>query len=355
MPKVLIVDTYYDEALRSFDLSVAWDYEKALRYILDQHFGTADFVSDGFKRCGWEATDVIMNDARLRHRYLMPHGEYNRTSAEEFVLQVTRDTHLDVLYLQDVGAFSVETLRKLKALGVFLAAQHSCACQGKVDRLCECDVVFTSFPHFLDHSDPYIGMVNWSYLKIAFGQTITIQPRLYQTRSIEISFVGGLGYPCHWARGTAMLEAVAKHFGRRFRWHGYKGYDTPQALRDVWHGPAWGNQMYDIYANSRIVVNRHGEIANGYSNNMRMYEATGMGAVLITEASKNIHDIFAPHEVATYTDQDTLIERITYLLDHPDIAEKIAAAGCQRTLSEHTYVHRMQEVTHLLRRPPAGG
>jgi spore maturation protein CgeB len=41
--------------------------------------------------------------------------------------------------------------------------------------------------------------------------------------------------------------------------------------------------MFKILARSKIVINRHGTIAGNYAVNMRMYEATGSGAMLVTE------------------------------------------------------------------------
>ena len=49
-----------------------------------------------------------------------------------------------------------------------------------------------------------------------------------------------------------------------------------------------GRHMYQIYGRSQVVINRHGEVAQGYSNNLRIFEAPGMNALLMTEASPNI-------------------------------------------------------------------
>jgi hypothetical protein len=43
--------------------------------------------------------------------------------------------------------------------------------------------------------------------------------------------------------------------------------------------------MYRVLARSGIVVNRLGPVAEGAANNMRLFEATGAGALLLTEAA----------------------------------------------------------------------
>ena len=54
--------------------------------------------------------------------------------------------------------------------------------------------------------------------------------------------------------------------------------------------------MYKVYGRSKIVINRHGEVAQGFANNMRMFEATGMGALLMTGQSPNLSDFFSEKE-----------------------------------------------------------
>jgi spore maturation protein CgeB len=106
--------------------------------------------------------------------------------------------------------------------------------------------------------------------------------------------------------------------------------------------------MYRVLARSRITVNRHIGIAENYANNMRLYEATGMGALLLTEDKDNLRDIFEPgREVETYSDPDQLVEKINTLLRSNRLQE-IAAAGQARTLREHSYKERMNELLAIL-------
>ena len=52
----------------------------------------------------------------------------------------------------------------------------------------------------------------------------------------------------------------------------------------------------------------------------------------------------------TYTDEDDLVEKIGNYLADEDERRRIARAGQQRTLREHTYAHRMQELVDVLER-----
>ena len=65
---------------------------------------------------------------------------------------------------------------------------------------------------------------------------------------------------------------------------------------------------------------------------MRLYEATGVGALLLTEAAPNLSDMFEPGvEIVTYTGADDLIEKARHYLEHEDERAAIARAGQART------------------------
>ena len=83
---------------------------------------------------------------------------------------------------------------------------------------------------------------------------------------------------------------------------------------------------------------------------MRLYEATGVGTMLLTDEKDNLGELFAPgRELVTYRDENELVERVNHYLQHDRERREIAAAGQARTLREHTYRHRMKELLAILR------
>lgn len=77
----------------------------------------------------------------------------------------------------------------------------------------------------------------------------------------------------------------------------------------------------------------------------RNFEVPGCGAFLITEAADNFEDYYQDgKEVVIYQDMDDLIEKIRYYLEHDDEREKIAQAGYQRTIRNHTYEKRFEQI-----------
>jgi len=164
----------------------------------------------------------------------------------------------------------------------------------------------------------------------------------------DVVFVGGLGRAQH-ARGNDLLERAAERVPIDF-W-GYNLGERPPASPLVrrYHGEAWGLDMLRLLAGARIAVNRHIDVAEDYANNMRLYEATGVGSLLLTDAKRNLGDLFeVGREVVAYRDEDELVAAVEHFLAREDERAAVAAAGQRRTLREHTYAVRMQELVGIL-------
>ena len=82
---------------------------------------------------------------------------------------------------------------------------------------------------------------------------------------------------------------------------------------------------------------------------MRLFEATGVGSCLLTDWKENLSDFFIPDvEVVTYRSSQEATEKVKFLLEHPEQRRAIALAGQRRTLSEHTYKQRAQQLDALI-------
>jgi spore maturation protein CgeB len=109
-------------------------------------------------------------------------------------------------------------------------------------------------------------------------------------------------------------------------------------LKSMHRGNAWGLDMYKIIASSLITLNRHSNISEKYANNMRLFEATGVGTLLLTDYKSNLEEYFKiDEEVLTYNNPDDAIEKIDWALRNPEQAKRISSEGQRRTLKFHTY------------------
>lgn len=370
--KIVIVDTYYPAFLAAYyrkrpELHTM-PYHGQLQALLDSCFGTSDFYSRHLNHLGCEAVDIIANCVALQSVW----GKGNGVPFSSLALRVPSKTFRipllgrwlaslpglldiavaqikaikpDVLYCQDLSFFPPATLSELKQHTRLVVGQIACPLPPSAF-LQGYDLVLTSFPHFVDRLR-HMG-VNSEYFRIGFD------PRVLELlgpveKDINVSFVGGISR--HHDKAFPLLERLARETGIQFFGYGANNLPTDSPIRTRHHGEVWGLEMYRSLARSRITINRHINVAENYANNMRLYEATGVGAMLLTDHKVNLGDLFNEgKEVVSYRSSDEAVELINYYVEHPDKADEIANAGQQRTLSEHTYGHRMAELVPILER-----
>ena len=113
--------------------------------------------------------------------------------------------------------------------------------------------------------------------------------------------------------------------------------------------PLYGIEMFKALARSKIGFNSHGGIAGDYAANVRLFEVTGVGSCLLTDHKKNMTDFFEPDkEVVTYRSSEECIEKVNWLLSHPNELKEIAIAGQKRTLRDHTFEKRAGELHEII-------
>lgn len=389
--KFLILDTYYPAFLRSFygqrpDVADR-PYSEQWRVLMDQCFGTADFYSHNLQQLGHEATEVVANCEPLQRQWAREHGiheegparakgwtttllQRSRRIASKTPLRLlkplfrpilrsldTRPSWLypilaaqirhfqpDVLLNHSMSAIAPRFMREMKPRVRLLVGQHGATQLPDSDEWHCYDLVVSSFPPTVDWfgSQGIAAELYW----------LGFEPKVLSTlkgenRPLDITFVGSF-HDCHTSRVT-LLEALCHRFLQLRIWcPSVDHLLSTSAIRGSYVGQAWGKEMYEILARSKITLNHHGDIAP-YANNMRLFEATGVGTFLITDWKENLEEMFAlGEEVVAYHTVDECAELIAYYIDHEEERKAIAYSGQQRTLREHTYYHRMQELVEIV-------
>lgn len=369
--KILVVDAYYAAFLRSFyeqhpDL-LRRSYAEHWRILMDQCFGTADFYSSNLVKLCHKATEVVANCEPLQRQWAKEHGiELVETkprwtvrmrrgfipwpqrirSAEWFYTVLTAQVkhyRPDVLYIQDMNGTSPAFLHEVRPYVKLITGQIACPIGQGAD-FSEYDLVLSSFPHFVERFRQN-GLTS-EYFNLGF------EPRVLgrlkeQGPHYQTVFVGGLS-AAHFDR-IRLLEKIASSQTLDVWGYGINELDPKSPLQAIHHGNAWALEMYNILYNSKIVLNNHISAAENYANNMRLYEATGVGTLLITDYKDNLHTLFEPgKEVVAYTSAEECVELINYYLEHEEERKAIARAGQERTLAEHTYYERMKELVDIV-------
>jgi spore maturation protein CgeB len=374
--RIAVADTYYPEFLtqhyRARPGLRRRPYSEQLESLMERCFGTADAYSRHLSELGHEAMEIVGNCLPLQARWAVENdgpGGLSRLGARMPLIpaHVWRDPFLrrtalaqltawepDVLYVQDLSFLGLEVLGEMRAAGVFVAGQIASELPDR-SVLQGFDLLLTAIPTFVERFRE-MG-IDSERLPLGFHEGVLerlreegVDPGPGAQREHALSFVGGIDprYFQHRA-GVELLERIASRLPLEVWGYGVDGLSPDSPLRGAYRGEAWGLDMYRVLARSRIVVNRHSPIHEGNAVNMRMFEATGTGALLFTEAMPTLSEYFEPGtEVVTYRGPDDLLEKLAHYLEHEDERRAIAVAGQARTLADHSYARRMEELEGIL-------
>jgi spore maturation protein CgeB len=348
--RILIVDSCYpsflDAHYRRTPSLDARSYDEQWHSLMGTFFGTSDSYSHFLGTIGHTAREVVVNCTSMQHAWLRENGARSGVHTDEEILLLQAAAfEPDVVYVQNLHLLSDETLTALRGVSGFLVGQIASAAPPP-ERLRRFDLILTSFPHFVEEFRS-LG-VRSEYFRIGFDPRVleALGPEAQPTR--DVVFVGALNALRH-RQGNRALTRAARHLPVEFWGYDLRGRPPWSPIRRRYHGQAWGLEMYALLRSARIVLNRHIAEAGPFANNMRLYEATGVGSLLLTDAKVNLPGLFEPgREVVAYETTDDLVERARHLLAHEDERAAIARAGQARTLRDHTYAVRMVELAEIL-------
>ena len=170
-----------------------------------------------------------------------------------------------------------------------------------------------------------IPQVHW--LPLGFAGELLPSPM--PKRTIDIAYIGSDRVTANPER-HALLGALRREFSStRF-------------------GAANPKEMGRIYASARVVFNK--SVKNDV--NMRFFEATGAGAVLVTDpiVSNGVEELFeeGTHYVS-YQDEASLIRVMRNLLADPARCAAIGESARQHVQDYHTYRHRAESLLGTMR------
>lgn len=170
-----------------------------------------------------------------------------------------------------------------------------------------------------------------------------------KTRDIDVSFVGTVSVD-HQQR-IALLEAVAERYSLKLWGNRPRALPASSALHRCFQGEVWGTEMYQVLQRSRITLNSHIDLVGREAGNMRLFEATGVGAFLLTDHKDNLSTLFAPDaEVGTWRSIDDCLSTIERFLADDSRRTAIARAGQAQTLRQHTYRQRVEEILGFIKK-----
>lgn len=197
-------------------------------------------------------------------------------------------------------------------------------------------VPVTRFPFALPHADaattPATAATTAPTGTTATGPTVGGRP--WAQRSRDAGLVGShLDGGGPYARRGELVARARAHLGE----------DRCAFLSGV-----TPTRMLEVYGDTRIVLNESG--TRHHPITMRVFEAVGAGALLLTDHSPGLDQLFPDDLVAEV--REPFEQQLAELLAAPDTADR-AAAATAHARARHTYDHRVDELLAVLAATPA--
>lgn len=374
--KILFIDTLYRSVVDQLGHSLLpgeGDDFSRLNDSLGNQFGTGASYVRELIALGHDASVIYANSPKSQmawsrevgiggFRFIKPMWDYwqivsriplvgriiheNSALVKILMAQIAR-LNPDVVYLLNINLLNNKLIKTIQSKGIVVVGQIASPLPPKY--------FYTGYDHIFSAHPGQVKRfknlgISSSWLPLAFDaqHTKTLSNVSKSERYRDVTFVGTFGR--HQKSTVPLMKALAKAIPTlEIYSFASARYMKRLGLENNFKGAAWGDKMYDIFSKSKIVINRHGAVAEGYSVNFRLFEGTGMGAIVLTEEGRNLADLFEPGtEILTYRSIPEAVEKAREVLANFDKFQSIGTRGQNRTLTDHTYKNRARSMENVL-------
>ncbi len=383
---------YYRENPRVTALS----YEDQFSHLMSQQYGYSDYFARRFRESGVRAYEIIYNAEPMQKAWAVENGSLKEGTA--LLIDQLKVLKPEVVMFQDSTGFTAEFIRKIreevKSVKLITGLYCSPFTSETLRSYREYDFLLCCSPRFVDlirqeggkpylfyHSfEPRVAEQRQPAAKIydlMFVGSFVTQKDFHSGRlaflegllaeGLPVSIVGDIRQDSALQLFPKQAVYVTAKFLKTLGFNRLLGKmplfkkflllnEMPVKtdvsglmLSHLVSGPVFGRKMYDYISGSRIGLNVHAGVAGDYAANIRMFETTGVGSLLLTDHKKNIADLFEPgEEIVVYDSVEDCAGKIRWLLSHEKELMDIARKGQQRTLRDHTVAKRVDYLNGII-------
>ncbi|MBA3971966.1 MAG: glycosyltransferase [Bacteroidetes bacterium] len=362
--RLLFLTTYYPPFLKVFYDQhpgfLDFTYKEMMDKLLDQYFADTGALHHYCIKHKFDSNLIIANCEPLQKRWAKENQViYSEADWEkEIVLAQIKQLKPDVFYIESIFNYYGQFLKEVKSYCKFIVAWISTPISDSL-KLNDIDMILSSTQDFVEKFRK-MGIKS-EYMLPAFDTRILDLLEVSVEKSIPFSFVGGWGH-VHINRKKALTHLVQSTniqlwgYGYRKEYHKrslnyYKNILFPEKsdVLEAYKGEVWGLEMYKVLQQSLITFNIHESLLKGRVGNMRMFEATGVGTLIMNDNGINLADIFIPgKEIEVYDSLDEAVEKTNYYLNHPEKAIEIGLNAQRRTVKDYNYDEFVKQLSNHL-------
>jgi len=319
-------------------------YNEQLRFLIDDYFGSFGSYVNNVNALGNNGFLIIANAYYLQKAWALENNIVfdEKNWKYSISIQQIKSISPDVFFIGSMFNYFGSYLAEVKKYCKKVYCWIGCPIPHNLD-MTNISLVLTSLPTHLDFFRK--NNLNAEILNAAFDSEIF--KKINKKDTVDFSFIGGYVSSMHVKRMKS-LKVLCKKSNLKVWGYGFNELidNRPNLIRHFFPNPIlknymgelWGMDMYNKLANSKITFNSHGDVAGEYAVNMRMYEATGCGTLLLTDGKYSKLKLFEDRkEVVFYDSIEEAIELVDYYLKHENERVSIANAGQKVTFEKYNY------------------
>lgn len=363
--KLAHITTFYPKVIHSLyassPLLAQRSFAEQMQALMSLRFGWSDVWQQALEPLGYEVFEIVANATEAQEAWLKENSLPKSDGLNSVIRQIERFDP-EIIFLDDYTLVHPSQFHRLREAGrnLRLIIGWCGAPYGSLQQFQGFDLILSNIS-FLVGEFSGQGMAA-RFFDHAFDTRLAEEIPL-GPRSIPLSFAGSINYGSSWhGERLRILNAISRHYPIAI----HADYHPPKKaknqnwldrLKGLWpltrppepsaaflrnlRPAVYGREMYECMASSVATLNVHIGAARGQASNMRLFEATGMGTCLLTDAGQGLERFFEPDtEVVLFESFDECLEKVRWLSNHPSEADKIGQRGRARTLRDHSFEKR---------------
>ena len=354
--KIIQLESFYTHYLNQIYENNAQlknlSFHDQINYLLNTGFSAGQNFVPFLNPQKWETHYIVLNNTWAQVKWAQSNGKLDVNSLSEILLHQINHIEPDVLFISDVPGFDFSLISQFKRRPLIVAwlatvVNHQLPWH-------EIDVILSGIS---DIRNTIVKLGAKSAEKFMSAAPYHFIANKSHIKSKNIAFAGSFFPGIHDDRARQM-DRLSHHITDcSIDVYTANQFELSPESKINFFQPVYGNDLVNTYANYNIVLDARGnfdlskEKVLAETANMRIFEATKAGALLITENSPNLCEYFEINqEIVTYNNFDELKDKLSYYsrFENENKLKSIAHKGRIRTINEHSIESRANWLEEIL-------
>jgi hypothetical protein len=351
--KIVQIESFYEKFLESFLLQNPFlsnlPYKNQIQTLFDSGWSSGQNVVPYLNPSQWESHYLIPTCEWLQRSWALENGLPLGIPLDLILFHQLQTISPDVIYLSDIPCFNFGLLDALNKKP-FVVGWHATALNPNI-QWSRIDLVLSGIKAIRNRALELGAKSAEEFMSASPNyRQLTLNSSLGVSAIVGFagSFFGGL----HEVRARLLFETGSRLTNKKIDIFTGNPFCDPNVGFVKFHPPVFGSEVVTQYSKCDIVLDIRAdfglpgeEMYHRETSNMRIFEATRAGTLLLAENCSNLDKYFEiDQEIVTFSSSEEMLDKINYYLDDRNIKERlnISKQGYKRTISEHSIEKRAE-------------